>query len=919
MRIALIASAILGSLFVADVAHAQPSDSRHAPDPLSVQRFEAGFRYPQAGWIVLHIEGGPHERGYQHGRLLAGEIAAFVRCFAAEQSPKAPEEGWRITRTLANALFLRRFEREYLEEMKGIADGAAAAGAKFDGRPIDIVDIAAVNCWPEIETLDGALHATPTGLEGIRFRDTQPKKMPEPPMGHCSAFAATGPATADGKIVFGHITMFALYASNHFNLWLDVKPAKGHRVLMQSFPGGIQSGMDYYQNDAGLMVCETTIRQTRFNQTGFTLASRIRKALQYSASIDEVADYLTKENNGLYTNEWLIGDAKTDEIAMLQLGTHKFRLSRSGKNEWFGNTPGFYWGCNNTKDLDVRLEAIPGPNDRPANMVWHASDRDKEWQKLYHEHFGKIDANFAKLAFTTPPLAAIHSLDAKFTTSALAKELKSVGLFGPPLGRTWRPNDHEKKTFPEIRPLVSHPWTVLHGEPLPKTSAMANARIVDLPAKVGDSPSAAGASDDSPPTVPAWHGTILPKSDGDAWLAAAFADYEPIAALENAYRQRSSDAKLSNAERDRLALELNGYRIHFSENDKSSHARPVVLSALRRDDRNDEWYRQAAGKGVWVLHELRRRLTPRVFDEAADSFGRKFAGKEVSTQDFQKHFEAASGQKLGDFFDYWVRGDSLPTVWFESVGVSESGKEHFVTGQVKRQGMYRDSVSITVRMKGTEITQEFPFKGDVAEFRISCSGEPLSATIDAQADSAMAQGRGVALRSFLHELKETLIVYGVKDEEAANRDAALELQNALRKSGPNITVPVKSEREATRQELLSHHLLLIGRPETNHIVESLPAPIHWGARSFAVRGDTYANAESAVIYALPSVDRGDRVAIVIAGLGAESTYGAATRFASLAGRAATVVVLPPGPAAPRSLVIPKRSDKQMIEFQPRNE
>src|SRR5437660_984052 len=83
--------------------------------------------------------------------------------------------------------------------------------------------------------------------------------------------AATGPATADGKIVFGHITMFGLYASNYFNVWLDVKPAKGHRVLLQTFPGGIQSGMDYYQNDAGLMVCETTIKQTRFNQSGLTL------------------------------------------------------------------------------------------------------------------------------------------------------------------------------------------------------------------------------------------------------------------------------------------------------------------------------------------------------------------------------------------------------------------------------------------------------------------------------------------------------------------------------------------------------------------------------------------------------------------------------------------------------------------------
>src|SRR5436853_1299799 len=97
------------------------------PDPKSVQRYEAGYRYPQAGWIVLHVEGEPYERGYQHGKLLAPEIAAFVRCVAAEQGHKDPAGAWRITRTLVNSLFLRKFETEFLEEMKGIADGASDA------------------------------------------------------------------------------------------------------------------------------------------------------------------------------------------------------------------------------------------------------------------------------------------------------------------------------------------------------------------------------------------------------------------------------------------------------------------------------------------------------------------------------------------------------------------------------------------------------------------------------------------------------------------------------------------------------------------------------------------------------------------------------------------------------------------------
>src|SRR5712692_9901702 len=245
-----------------------PGLSDFSPDPKSVQRYGPAYRYPQAGWVVLHIEGKPYDRGYQHGYLMASEIAGYLKCFAAMQSPNAPGDGWNNTRKLVNALFLRRFKQEYLEEMKGIADGATAAGARFEDRPIDLVDIAGLNAWPEIDTLESALEATPTGLEGIRFPKQQPRAMPDPKPMHCSAFAATGPATADGKIVFGHITMFGLYPALFYNVWLDIKPDQGHRVLMQSYPAGVQSGMDYYLNDAGLLVCETTIGQTRFDKTG---------------------------------------------------------------------------------------------------------------------------------------------------------------------------------------------------------------------------------------------------------------------------------------------------------------------------------------------------------------------------------------------------------------------------------------------------------------------------------------------------------------------------------------------------------------------------------------------------------------------------------------------------------------------------
>ncbi len=395
---------------------------------------------------------------------MAPEIARFIPELARYRSTRAPADAWRDLRLLADALFLRRFDPEYLEEMKGIADGAAAAGARFDGRPVDLLDVVTINADIETNFLENALEATATGLEGRRFREPAEKEPIRPRESHCSAFAATGPATADGQVVIGHITMWNLFHAYHYNVWLDVKPARGHRVLMQTYPGGIMSGLDYYMNDHGLVVCETTIAQTRF-EPGVPLADRIRRALQYGESIDDAVKILRRDNNGLYSNEWLLADTRANEVAMFELGTRKSRLWRSSKSEWFGGTAGFYWGCNNPKDLDVRLETIPSTSGRPANLVFHPSDRDRTWLQLFDRKNKGIDVDFGFRAFTTPPLAASHSLDAKFTTTAMVKELATWAKFGPPLGHTWEPTESERSRFSGMHPLVANDWTILRADP----------------------------------------------------------------------------------------------------------------------------------------------------------------------------------------------------------------------------------------------------------------------------------------------------------------------------------------------------------------------------------------------------------------------------------------------------------------------
>lgn len=129
----------------------------------------------------------------------------------------------------------------------------------------------------------------------------------------------------------------------------------------------------------------------------------------------------------------------------------------------------------------MRLETIPSTNGRPANLVYRPPSATANGSSCT----GSTRARWESILASSPsprPLAAYHSLDAKFTTTDLAKGLKTWAIFGPPLGRTWQPTPEERQQYPEIRPLVSNPWAILHAEPPARTEVVGSP--VDLPDRV---------------------------------------------------------------------------------------------------------------------------------------------------------------------------------------------------------------------------------------------------------------------------------------------------------------------------------------------------------------------------------------------------------------------------------------------------
>ncbi len=139
---------------------------------------------------------------------------------------------------------------------------------------------------------------------------------------------------------------------------------------MQTFPGGIHSGTDFYMNDAGIVIGETTVLQTPFDAEGTPQSNRIRKAIQYGSSVDEVAALLREKNNGMYTNDWTLADVKRDEAAILLLGTGQSKLWRSTDQPAPFGTPGFLWANNNARDAGVRREVAAQPEDAPCDSTF---------------------------------------------------------------------------------------------------------------------------------------------------------------------------------------------------------------------------------------------------------------------------------------------------------------------------------------------------------------------------------------------------------------------------------------------------------------------------------------------------------------------------------------------------------------------
>ena len=434
--------------------------ARAADDP----RLAGAVRAASGGWITVRLQGTPAQIGYQHGRLLSAEIADAV-AVAKLSLVHDNKRDWAWFRKTAQDVLWPRIDREYQEELAAIAEGAAAGGAK-----VDVWDVVVLNANLEIGYYTAVLDKAD--------KSRAPDK--------CSAFVATGRYTRDGRPVIAHNNWSGYLDGARWNVVFDVRPARGHRFLMDGYPGLIHSGDDFGVNAAGLAITETTITGFKgYDARGVPEFARARKAMQYASSIDDFDRIMREGNNGGYANAWLVADTTTGEIARLELGLKNVTLERT--------KDGYFVGTNFPVSPKLAAEETGFRLDDPGLS---ANARRVRAEQIVKENEGRIDLAVAKAYLSdhydshekkanapsertlcghvdlSPrgmgdwfgPYGPAGTVQAKAADAAMVKRMSFEAAVGHPCGLDFRAAPHLERhpefawTKPLLRDLVAGKW-----------------------------------------------------------------------------------------------------------------------------------------------------------------------------------------------------------------------------------------------------------------------------------------------------------------------------------------------------------------------------------------------------------------------------------------------------------------------------
>lgn len=415
----------------------------------------------QEGWKILHVYGEPYQRGFAHGYLLKRELARTkkVLLFLLKHELNVSyREYIRTSNRLIKPAVKQRYPELY-DEMRGISAGG----------DISLDFIVAWNAYMSLYSYykDGAV---------IK----------------CSAFIATGDATKHGDIVMGHNTHCDFACGQLQNIVMYVFPSQGSSFVMQTAPGYVCSGTDWFICSTGIIGCETTISGINYKPVfGDPYFCRIRHAMQYGKTLDDYDTIMTTRNAGDYAGSWQFGDVNTGEIMLFEIALKEKNVKRTKNGVFFGTNSAMGENIRKKETTDIDHEnittSVGARYHRFRELVGNGSET------RVGKYYGKITAENAKTILADhhdpymkreqlgmrgickhvessdehcnrPPHSLFGCVDAKTTNSEMARRLAFNGRFGSACGRVFSIREHIKK-YPDFKEwesvvddIPSHKW-----------------------------------------------------------------------------------------------------------------------------------------------------------------------------------------------------------------------------------------------------------------------------------------------------------------------------------------------------------------------------------------------------------------------------------------------------------------------------
>lgn len=251
---------------------------------------------PQAGmdgFYLVTLQGGPYELGLQQGRLFKQQINEVYKIYLNDLVYNEWVKQYAILKGVteaygnprkAMAKFAKENEKfippEYIEEMKGLAEGAG-----LDYR----------------EVLNMAAHVDYFAIL------------------MCSTMVAAGPATPDGKLVEARNLDWASGQAQELDPYSTIfvyKPDKGHSFVSILYPGIV--GALSAVNDAQLTVELNFSMAKKNGRSGFPALLITRHIAQNAATLDE-AEKIIRDMPRIAGYNITVADGKTNKARLIEI------------------------------------------------------------------------------------------------------------------------------------------------------------------------------------------------------------------------------------------------------------------------------------------------------------------------------------------------------------------------------------------------------------------------------------------------------------------------------------------------------------------------------------------------------------------------------------------------------------------------